>query len=94
MSVMKKTSIYLDEELDGALAGKAAEEGVTKAEFIRRNLEAAVARPRRPRISIGVFSAAAPPWAEDLDHELRTYLDQEDRESRAVAGGDDAREAA
>ena len=50
---LKKTSIYLDDDLDQALAAKAAEEGVTKAEFIRRNLEVVVARPRRPRLSVG-----------------------------------------
>jgi predicted DNA-binding protein len=47
--LLKKTSIYLDEELDQALARRAAEEGVTKAEFIRRTLAAAVQRPKRPR---------------------------------------------
>jgi plasmid stability protein len=47
--VLKKTSIYLDEELDAALARRAAEEGITKAEFIRRTLAAAVQRPSRPR---------------------------------------------
>lgn len=82
---MKKTSVYLDEEVDQALAALAAQEGLTKAEFIRRQLAAAVARPSRPRISVGVFSVDAPEWAEDLDHELRTYLDREDRESRDAA---------
>jgi Ribbon-helix-helix protein, copG family len=47
--LLKKTSIYLDEELDAALARRAAEEGITKAEFIRRTLAAAVQRPQRPR---------------------------------------------
>ena len=79
---MKKTSIYLDEELDQALAAKASEEGVTKAEFIRRNLEVVVSRPKRPRISVGVFSVGAPAWAEDLDHELGVYLDSDDRAGR------------
>lgn len=46
---MKKTSLYLDEELDHALARRAAEEGVTKAELIRRTLAGAVERPRRPK---------------------------------------------
>jgi plasmid stability protein len=49
LRVLKKTSIYLDEELDAALARRAAEEGITKAEFIRRTLAAAVQRPSRPR---------------------------------------------
>ena len=47
--MLKKTSIYLDEDLDQALARRAAEEGITKAEFIRRTLAAAVQRPKRPR---------------------------------------------
>lgn len=53
---MKKTSVYLEEALDEALALRAAEEGVTKAEFIRRTLTGAVGRPSRPKPSIGVFS--------------------------------------
>jgi hypothetical protein len=43
----KKTSIYLSEELDHALSRRAAEEGITKAELIRRTLEAVVNRPPR-----------------------------------------------
>ncbi len=46
---MKKTSIYLEDELDRALALRAAEEGVTKAEFIRRALKGVVARPAASR---------------------------------------------
>lgn len=46
---MKKTSIYLEPELDEALARRAAEEGLTKAEFIRRALWAIVQQPRRVR---------------------------------------------
>ena len=49
MPVLKKTSIYLDEELDHRLARRAADEGITKAEFIRRTLAGAVQRPRRAR---------------------------------------------
>jgi hypothetical protein len=52
---VKKTSVYLEEQLDEALALRAAEEGVTKAEFIRRTLTGAVGRPSRPKPSIGVF---------------------------------------
>ena len=47
--MLKKTSIYLDEDLDHRLARRAAEEGITKAEFIRRTLAGAVQRPKRPR---------------------------------------------
>src|SRR4051794_41765431 len=46
---VKKTSVYLAPELDEALARRAADEGLTKAEFIRRTLAGAVQRPRRAR---------------------------------------------
>jgi predicted DNA-binding protein len=46
---VKKTSIYFEPELDEALARRAAEEGLTKAEFIRRSLWALVHQPRRVR---------------------------------------------
>jgi Ribbon-helix-helix protein, copG family len=51
---VKKTSLYLDPQLDEALARRAAEEGVTKAELIRRTLSAAIQRPPRARLSVGV----------------------------------------
>ncbi|HYF25043.1 MAG TPA: ribbon-helix-helix protein, CopG family [Baekduia sp.] len=50
---MKKTSLYLDPDLDAALARRAADEGLTKAELIRRTLAAAVQRPARPRLAVG-----------------------------------------
>ena len=46
---MKKTSIYLEPDLDEALSRRAAEEGLTKAELIRRSLWALVHQPRRAR---------------------------------------------
>src|ERR1700712_3105214 len=46
---VKKTSVYLEPELDEALARRAQDEGLTKAEFIRRTLPGAVQRPPRPR---------------------------------------------
>ena len=52
---MKKTSLYLDPDLDEALARRAADEGLTKAEFIRRTLAGAVQKPRRAKPSVGVF---------------------------------------
>lgn len=52
---LKKTSIYLDADLDAALARRAAEDGTTKAELIRTTLAGAVDRPRRPRIHVGAL---------------------------------------
>lgn len=56
---MKKTSLYLDEELDRALARRAAEEELTKAELIRRTLAGAVGRAAgrpKPR-AVGIASS-------------------------------------
>ena len=53
---MKKTSLYLEPDLDEALAKRAADEGLTKAELIRRTLTAAVTQPPRTRPSaVGVL---------------------------------------
>ena len=70
--MLKKTSIYLDEELDQRLARKAADEGVTKAELIRRSLEGVVAKPRRPMPKgIGMIKGAP----SDLARNAEKYLD-------------------
>lgn len=52
---MKKTSLYLDPDLDEALARRAADEGLTKAEFIRRTLAAAMQKPKRAKPHVGIF---------------------------------------
>jgi predicted transcriptional regulator len=52
---VKKRSIYLEPELDRALARLARDRGITKAEAIRQALAAAVGSDRRPRVAaIGV----------------------------------------
>ena len=71
--MLKKTSIYLDEELDHSLARKAAEEGVTKAELIRRSLEGVVHKPKRPMPkSIGIIEGPVP---HDLAQNAEKYMD-------------------
>lgn len=68
---MKKTSIYLEPEVDRALARRAGREGVTKAELIRRALREAAAGSvaARPRAR-GVFESSED-LAESVDRELR-----------------------
>jgi predicted transcriptional regulator len=67
---MKKTSLYLDAALDRRLAQLAAEDGVTKAEYIRRALrDRAEASERRPIRAIGV-GAGPGDVAEDVDRHL------------------------
>ncbi len=67
---MKKTSIYLEPELDLALSRRAALVGMTKAELIRSALRAAVSGSKQPRIrAIGVGSG--PGWiSSDVDRAL------------------------
>ena len=57
MWTMKKTSIYIEPEIDIALARRAVAEGTTKAEVIRVALRAAVADSTRVRPkAAGVFA--------------------------------------
>jgi predicted transcriptional regulator len=52
---MKKTTLYLEPDLDRAVARLAAKRGVSKAEAIRAALREATGRVERPRITaIGV----------------------------------------
>ena len=68
---VKKTSIYIEPELDLALARRAAIAGVTKAELIRLALRDAVSGSAQPRLeAIGVGSG--PGWvSSDVDRALR-----------------------
>jgi Ribbon-helix-helix protein, copG family len=65
---VKKTSLYLDPDLDDALARRAADEGLTKAEFIRRTLAAAMQKPQRPKPqAVGIVKTGKPGISEDVD---------------------------
>ena len=67
---MKKTSIYLDPELDRSLERLAHEDGVSKAEVIRQALRHAVAGVERPRVqAIGVGSGPGD-VAQNIDRHL------------------------
>jgi hypothetical protein len=69
---VKKTSVYLEPALDEALARRAADEGLTKAEFIRRTLAGAVQRPQRVRPrAVGLVDGAPPHLAARDEHHLR-----------------------
>ena len=65
---MKKTSLYIDEEIDAGLARRAAAEGVSKAEVIRRALrEAAVRAPRLKPFGRGIIKDGPPNLSTSLD---------------------------
>jgi Ribbon-helix-helix protein, copG family len=66
---VKKTSIYLEPELDRALARQAASRGVTKAELIRETLRRSLSG-ERPRITaIGIVEGPGD-VADDVDRYL------------------------
>jgi hypothetical protein len=67
---VKKTSLYLDPELDEALARRAEEEGLTKAELIRRTLAGSVRKPKRPKPHVGVFRSTDGGIARRVEDEL------------------------
>jgi ribbon-helix-helix CopG family protein len=68
---VKKTSLYLDPDLDEALARRAADEGLTKAEFIRRTLAAAMQRPTRPKPhGVGIIEGGPPDLAANVERYL------------------------
>ena len=68
---MKKTSVYLEPDLDEALARRARDEGLTKAEFIRRTLAGAVQRPPRPRPrAVGLHDDGPPDLAAHDERHL------------------------
>jgi predicted transcriptional regulator len=67
---MLKTSIYLDPDVDRALARRAAAEGTTKAALIRDALAKAIAAAPRPRPrAAGVFEGPRD-LARNADHYL------------------------
>jgi hypothetical protein len=71
---VKKTSIYLDPELDAAVARHAAEHGISKAEAIRRAIAASVRDTPRPRIkAIGVAHGPG-----DVADNIERYLLESD----------------
>ena len=57
---MKKTSLYIDPEVDRALGRRVIAEGITKAEFVRRVLAEAVSEWPRPRTR-GIFEGPRDP---------------------------------
>lgn len=67
---MRKTTVYLEPELDRALARLAARDGISKAEVIRRALREATREVKRPKIrAIGVGRGPGD-VADDVDRHL------------------------
>jgi CopG-like RHH_1 or ribbon-helix-helix domain, RHH_5 len=67
---MKRTTIYLPDDLKRAVARFADEEDETEASFIRRALERAVNDAEAPRPRLPLFSSGKPRLAERIDEAL------------------------
>jgi hypothetical protein len=68
---MKKTSLYIEPEVDHALTRLAEAEGVSKAEVIRRALREAANGAPPPRFTaIGVIKGAPPDLARNDERYL------------------------
>jgi len=70
---VKKTSLYLEPDLDEALARRAAEEGLSKAELIRRTLAGALSRPKRTRATVGLRDDGPADLSADTDRYLEGF---------------------
>lgn len=66
---MKKTSLYLDPEVDRSLDRQAAMEGLSKAELIRRILDDAV-HAGRPKPPFGVIEGGPTDVSQRVDEYL------------------------
>jgi len=70
---MKKTSLYIEPEVDAALTRRAQAEGISKAELIRKALRATADGAAPPRFTaIGVVEDAPADVSANVDHYLAT----------------------
>jgi hypothetical protein len=68
---MKKTSLYIEPEVDAALTRKAEAQGISKAELIRRALRAMAEDAPAPRlIGVGALKNGPTDVSENVDHYL------------------------
>jgi plasmid stability protein len=70
---MKKTTVYLPEDLKEELAALALAEGRSEAQLIRDALRRAVDGKRSPRPIIPLFTSDDPGLAENVDEALAGF---------------------
>jgi len=70
---MKKTTVYLPDDLKSALGRVAAERGWSEAELIREAVRDLIRNSERPRPRLPLFSSDDPTLAERVDEELRGF---------------------
>ena len=67
---MRKTTLYLPDELKRAVERAAKTEGTSEASFLRRALERAVEEAPAPKPRLPLFSSGKPRLAERVDEAL------------------------
>jgi len=67
---MRRTTIYLPDELKAALERTAAAQGLSEAEVVRGALAAATIDQRHPRPQLPLFDSGEATLAERVDDEL------------------------
>ena len=70
---MKKTTVYLPEDLKFALGRIAAERGRSEAELIREAVRELVQGSGQPRPRLPLFSSGDPTLARRFEEELRGF---------------------
>jgi Arc/MetJ-type ribon-helix-helix transcriptional regulator len=70
---MKKTTVYLPEDLKSALGRIAAQRGRSEAELIREAVRDLIRDSEPPRPRLPLFSSDDPTLAERLDEELAGF---------------------
>ncbi len=68
---MKKTSIYLPDDLKAALERAAVARGQSEAELIREAVRKLTQDVEQPRPKLPLFSSGDPTLAERVDEELK-----------------------
>lgn len=67
---MKRTTVYLPEELKAALTRTAAAQGTSEAEVVRAALATATAEQAHPRPRLPLFESHDPTLSERIDDVL------------------------
>lgn len=70
---MKKTTVYLPEDLDAALKRASARQGLSEAEIIREAVRSFLESMPPPRPRLPLFRSGDPALAERVDEELYSF---------------------
>lgn len=70
---MRKTTVYLPDDLKRALGRVAASRGISEAELIREGLHKLTAEASPPKPRLPLFKSGRPDLAENVDEALREF---------------------